>query len=62
MASPLREQIIKFQDTQVVQEFVDAVETKTIKEYIGAVENLDVGYALESHAEDNRTRIRKRSV
>ncbi len=32
MASPLREQIIKFQDTQVVQEFVDAVETKTIKE------------------------------
>ena len=32
MASPLREQIIKFQDTQVVQEFVEAVETKTIKE------------------------------
>ena len=32
MASPLREQIIKFQDTQVVQEFIDAVETKTIKE------------------------------
>ena len=32
MASPLREQIINFQDTQVVQEFVDAVETKTIKE------------------------------
>jgi len=32
MASPLREQIIKFQDTQVVQEFVDAIETKTIKE------------------------------
>ena len=32
MASPLREQIIHFQDTQVVQEFVDAVETKTIKE------------------------------
>ncbi len=32
MASPLREQIIKFQDTQIVQEFVDAVETKTIKE------------------------------
>ena len=32
MASPLREQIIKFQDTQVVEEFVDAVETKRIKE------------------------------
>jgi len=32
MASPLREQIINFQDTQVVKEFVDAVETKTIKE------------------------------
>ena len=32
MASPLREQIIKFQDTQVVQEFVEAVETKKIKE------------------------------
>ena len=32
MVSPLREQIIKFQDTQVVQEFVEAVETKTIKE------------------------------
>jgi hypothetical protein len=32
MASPLREQIIKFQDTQVVQEFVEAVETKRIKE------------------------------
>ena len=32
MASPLREQIINFQDTQVVQEFVEAVETKRIKE------------------------------
>lgn len=32
MASPLREQITKFQDTQVVTEFVEAVETKTIKE------------------------------
>jgi len=32
MASPLREQIIKFQDTQVVQEFIEAVETKRIKE------------------------------
>jgi len=32
MASPLKEQIIKFQDTQVVQEFVEAVETKRIKE------------------------------
>tara|TARA_X000000950_G_scaffold171637_1_gene209162 strand:- start:440 stop:1294 length:855 start_codon:yes stop_codon:yes gene_type:complete len=32
MASPLREQIIKFQDTQVVKEFVEAVETKSIKE------------------------------
>ena len=32
MASPLREQITHFQDTQVVQEFVDAIETKTIKE------------------------------
>ena len=32
MSSPLREQIKKFQDTQVVQEFVEAVETKTIKE------------------------------
>jgi len=32
MSSPLREQIIKFQDTQVVQEFVEAVETKRIKE------------------------------
>jgi len=32
MASPLREQITEFQDTQVVQEFVEAVETKTIKE------------------------------
>ena len=32
MASPLREQIIKFQDTQVVQEFIDAIETKTVKE------------------------------
>ena len=32
MASPLREQIKKFQDTQVVEEFTNAVETKTIKE------------------------------
>jgi len=32
MASPLREQIVKFQDTQVVQEFVEAIETKRIKE------------------------------
>ena len=32
MASPLREQITNFQDTQVVKEFVEAVETKTIKE------------------------------
>ena len=32
MASPLREQIKKFQDKQVVQEFVDAVETKQIRE------------------------------
>ena len=32
MASPLREQIIKFQDTQVVQEFVEAIETTRIKE------------------------------
>ena len=32
MASPLREQIKKFQDTQVVKEFMDAVETKQIKE------------------------------
>jgi len=32
MASPLREQITKFQDTQIVKEFVEAVETKTIKE------------------------------
>ena len=32
MASPLREQISVFQDTQVVDEFKEAVETKTIKE------------------------------
>ena len=32
MASPLREQIKKFQDTQVVKEFLDAIETKQIKE------------------------------
>lgn len=32
MASPLREQIKQFQDTQVVEEFTNAVETKTIKE------------------------------
>ena len=32
MASPLRQQITNFQDTQVVKEFVEAVETKTIKE------------------------------
>ena len=32
MASPLREQIKHFQDTQVVKEFTDAVETKRIKE------------------------------
>ena len=32
MASPLREQIIEFQDRQVVKEFVEAVETKRIKE------------------------------
>jgi len=32
MASPLREQITKFQDTQIVKEFVEAVEIKTIKE------------------------------
>ena len=32
MESPLREQITKFQDTQIVQEFVEAIETKTIKE------------------------------
>ena len=29
---PLREQIKKFHDTQVVKEFIEAVETKTIKE------------------------------
>jgi hypothetical protein len=39
MASPLREQIKQFQDTQVVKEFTDAVETKRLKRYIGAVEN-----------------------
>ena len=32
MVSPLREQIKKFQDTQVVEEFTNAVETRTIKE------------------------------
>lgn len=32
MASPLREQIKLFQDTQVVKEFTDAVEKKVIKE------------------------------
>lgn len=32
MASPLREQIKKFQDTQIVQEFIDSVETKQIRE------------------------------
>ena len=32
MASPLREQIKKFQDKQVVQEFIDAIETKQIRE------------------------------
>jgi len=32
MASPLREQIKHFQDTQVFKEFMDAVETKRIKE------------------------------
>ena len=32
MESPLREQIKKFQDTQVVAEFLSAVESKTIKE------------------------------
>jgi hypothetical protein len=32
MSSPLREQITKFQDTQVVNEFVEAIENKRIKE------------------------------
>ena len=32
MASPLKEQIKKFQDTQVVKEFLDAIETKQIRE------------------------------
>lgn len=32
MASPLREQIKKFQDTQVVQEFIDSIETKQVRE------------------------------
>jgi hypothetical protein len=32
MASPLREQIKKFQDQQVVKEFLDAIETKQIRE------------------------------
>jgi len=32
MASPLKEQITNFQDTQVVKEFIEAVETKKIKE------------------------------
>ena len=32
MASPLKEQIKKFQDTQIVKEFLDAIETKQIKE------------------------------
>jgi hypothetical protein len=32
MMSPLREQIKQFQDTQVVKEFMDAIETKRIKE------------------------------
>ena len=32
MASPLREQIKKFQDTQIVQEFINSVETKQVRE------------------------------
>jgi len=32
MASPLREQIKKFQDQQVVQEFIDSIETKQVRE------------------------------
>jgi len=32
MASPLREQIKKFQDTQIVQEFIDSIETKQVRE------------------------------
>ena len=32
MASPLRERIKEFQDTQVVEEFLSAIESKTIKE------------------------------
>mgnify|MGYP001314066915 CR=1 FL=1 len=32
MASPLREQIKKFQDQQIVQEFIDSIETKQVRE------------------------------
>lgn len=32
MASPLREQIKQFQDTQVVKEFLDGIENKTVRE------------------------------
>jgi hypothetical protein len=32
MASPLREQIKTFQDKQVVEEFIDAIETKQVRE------------------------------
>lgn len=32
MASPLREQIKKFQDGQIVQEFIDSIETKQVRE------------------------------
>ena len=32
MASPLKEQIKKFQDTQIVQEFINSIETKEVRE------------------------------
>ena len=60
MASPLREQIKKFQDTQVVEEFTNAVEDKDHqRDILVWWRTVDVGYTLDGHAENNRTRFAK---
>ena len=67
MASPLREQIKTFQDKQVVEEFIDAIETKQVREiywcggeplmwkihWTAMQRVIDLGYANEVYARYN---------
>ena len=59
----IKRTIRKFQDQQVVKEFTTAVEDKKDnRNILVRWRTFDVEDTLEGHAEDNRTRIRKRSV